>query len=140
MKNLFMFILVISALAGAIIFFAHKTNKEITFYESDEDAAVFFEWYNCSIEIPAIESRIIIIPREMTPVYENYNHLQLCSGFDISKYLGKTVIKKTYKVNGSENEFASILVYKNKIIAADIHSNSIDGGMRPVSEQPDNTD
>ncbi len=74
----------------------------------------------------------IKLPPSLTPVYESYNTVQKKAGLDISQYLGKTVKKYTYRVlnfpfETSSPVYANILIFKNKIIAADIMTKPLDG-------------
>lgn len=76
----------------------------------------------------------ILLPAEMDETLMKYNEMQLGSGFDISPYLGKTVRKYVYPVEGTEETFATLYIYKENIIAADIASHiegwqkAVDGG------------
>ncbi len=61
-------------------------------------------------------------------VEERYNSLQRSQGFDLERYAGKNVTGYTYKVTslpdgtkmGDEEYLATIIVYKNKVVAADL--------------------
>lgn len=67
----------------------------------------------------------ILFPDEFDEILSEYNELQQKSGFDIEPYLGKTVKKYVYKVTNYENEkevYASLYVYNDTVIAADISS------------------
>lgn len=64
------------------------------------------------------------IPSEFNETYLEYNELQKQQGLDLQKYRGKRATLYVYGVkndeSGTENVTASIVIYKNKLIAADI--------------------
>ena len=64
----------------------------------------------------------IILPEEFDEILSQYNEIQKKSGFDISPYLGKTVKKYVYPVEGEPETYATLYIYENTIIAADISS------------------
>lgn len=77
------------------------------------------------------------IPKEFNDVYENYNKLQNKSGFDLSRYRGKTVFKYTYIIlnppAGIEDTFfLNLLVFENTMIGGDVMTPALDGVMLPV--------
>jgi hypothetical protein len=79
------------------------------------------------------------IPDPLSDVFEEYNKIQIRSGFDLNEYRGKTVTRYTYKIlnhkNSGKNEvFCNILVYEGKMIAADIMTTAINGFMHGITE------
>ena len=68
------------------------------------------------------------LPKVFDAVLENYNKIQKLQGFDLEKYKGKKIKGYTYKVNslpdgikmGDMDYYATILVYKNKVVGADL--------------------
>ena len=68
------------------------------------------------------------LPKVMDAVTESYNDLQRSQGFDLSRYSGKKVTSYTYEVSslpdgtkmGNEKYLATLIVYKNKVVAADL--------------------
>lgn len=74
-------------------------------------------------ETPAISKQEVTIPTEWDEVYAGYASLQQAQGFNLEKLRGKLVTEYTYHItNYPENDdvAAHILVYKDKIVAADI--------------------
>ena len=71
-----------------------------------------------------VESSQVRIPEEMTPVYERYNALQKSQGYDLTQFAGRKVMRYVYKINNfpgaTEPVYATLLVYKNRIIGGDI--------------------
>ena len=72
----------------------------------------------------------VILP-EKDPVFEKYCAMQKEAGFDLSPYLGKKVMKYVYPIPEEEETYATIYIYKEKIIAADIASH-IEGWQKAV--------
>lgn len=74
----------------------------------------------------------VLLPEEMDDVIEQYNQIQKLQGYDLEKYLGKTVKRYTYIVvnypGHEENIRAHIFVYKEKVIGGDICSLEAENG------------
>ena len=71
------------------------------------------------------------IPSEITEVYQRYNALQMSQGFDLTQYAGKTATRYVYEIenypNASDPVYATLLVYKDQVIGADITDTSANG-------------
>lgn len=107
---------------------AEAAQTEIRFdkIKTDADRRAFLAQFGYTVEEEAVESVEVQIPREFDKVFAAYNALQKKEGLDLGRYKGKTVMRYTYKVVGYEGYddtvYASVLVYKNKVIAADVCS------------------
>ncbi len=80
----------------------------------------------------------VLIPNPLSDVYEKYNELQKKLGFDLSEYCGKKAERYTYKVlnhKSGSGVFANVIIYKGKIIGADIMSRAIDGFMHEINRK-----
>jgi hypothetical protein len=88
-----------------------------------------------------VESNQVRIPAETSPVYERYNTLQKSQGFDLTPYAGKQVMRFVYKVNNypgaTEPVYATVLVYKNRVIGGDITDTAAGGNIRGFSRPTD---
>lgn len=77
------------------------------------------------------ESSQVRIPEESNQVFERYNALQKDQGYDLSEYAGKKVMRYVYQINNypgaKEPVYATLLVYKNKIIGGDVTDTSAKG-------------
>ena len=89
------------------------------------------------------ESSQVRIPEENSPVYERYNALQKSQGYDLSQFAGKKVMRYVYKINNfpgaTEPVYATLLVYKNRIIGGDITDTGAGGvvqGFQKVAKNP----
>lgn len=84
------------------------------------------------VESPAMKEETVLIPRNFSPVFEEYNALQKEQGFDLSRYCGKEVKLYTYKVLDSklgDNVLAMLYVSDGAVIGGDVHSAALDGFM-----------
>ncbi|MDP4118759.1 MAG: DUF4830 domain-containing protein [Bacillota bacterium] len=100
----------------------------------------FFSNYGYRLEKNPIERVIYTFPQTMNKTLENYNSLQKEIGLDITPYLGKTVVRYTYIVTNFPFPTptpvrANVLMYKNKIIAADIMTVGLEGFMISPAEK-----
>ena len=86
-----------------------------------------------------LRTQEVLIPKEFTEVYDQYNSLQQSQGFDLLKYRGKRVMQYVYAIENWPEEnadpvYATLLVYKNKLIGGDISRGGEDGFLRPLLE------
>ena len=87
----------------------------------------------------------LLIPKEMGSEYDDYLALQSSQGFDLAKYAGKTVKRYTYQIlnypTGEQGVQASLLMYKNTVVAADVLSPALNGFMHGLArpDAPANT-
>ncbi len=100
----------------------------------------FFEKYGYKLSQKPIEVMEYTLPKEMDETLLRYNLIQTKIGLDITPYLGKEVIRYTYTVENyptydSSPVRANALLYKNKVIAADIMTVSSDGFMISPGEE-----
>lgn len=92
---------------------------------SGNDARVkFLEDLGWSVSASPVQSGQVKIPEEASEVYTRYNELQKAQGYDLTEFAGKTVMRYVYKVNNypgaTEPVYATLLVYKDKVIGGDI--------------------
>ena len=70
------------------------------------------------------EASEVKIPRGGDEVFDRYNALQKSQGYDLTKYAGKKVMRYVYQItnfpDAKEPVYATVLVYKDKIIGGDI--------------------
>jgi len=103
-------------------------NSEIRFdkIKTDEDRVNFLSQFGYAVDASPIESVEVTIPKNFDKVFAAYNELQKGEGLDLGRYKGKSVMRYTYKVTNydgySDTVYANLLVYKNKVIGADICS------------------
>ena len=78
------------------------------------------------------------IPKVFDRVYENYNFLQIQSGFDLSDYRGQNAMRYTYKIlnfpkNEKKDVYANVICVDNTPVGGDIFCPAIDGFMLPLN-------
>lgn len=80
------------------------------------------------------ESGQVKIPKESSPVFDRYNTMQLGQGYDLSSYAGKNVMRYVYQINNYPGAtapvYATVLVYKDKIIGGDVTDTSPGGKLQ----------
>lgn len=78
----------------------------------------------------------VTVPPRFDAVYEGYNALQRGQGLNLERYRGKKVMRYTYPVTNYEavtgeaydgEVLATILVYKDRVIAGDVCSADVNG-------------
>ena len=87
------------------------------------------------------ESGEIRIPKAGDRVFDRYNELQKRQGYDLNKYAGKKVMRYVYQINNfpdaKEPVYATVLVYRDRIIGGDITDTTPGGKIQGlVPSQP----
>ena len=86
------------------------------------------------VEEAAVEVTEVTLPEQFDEVYETYNELQKSQGLDLSKYLGETAKRWSYRVlnyPGEQGEvLCNLLICGSRIIACDICKAEMDGFMQ----------
>ena len=112
---------------------AKETASLSAVVKNNEQRVNFLNSLGWEVDKNPLEEQKVVIPREFSSVYKNYNEIQKAQGFDLQRYGGIEAQRYTYKVHNypgaSSNVVADIIVYKNQIIAGDIQSNAFDGFM-----------
>lgn len=91
------------------------------------------------IDASPMEISHLTLPKEFDGIYETYNAVQISSGFDLTPFKGKSVVRYSYKVLNHKRSqetdvIVSVFVYDSRIIAADICSSDADGFMHGITE------
>ena len=106
---------------------------------SDNDSRVeFLQSLGWQVTTSPKEASQVKIPTEQSPVYSRYNDLQKSQGYDLTQYAGKNVMRYVYEVSnfpGAEQPvYATLLVYKNKIIGGDITNTAQQGAVQGLKK------
>ncbi len=100
------------------------------------DIIAQFGW---EVDEKPIEKERVRIPKKFDEVYRNYNVIQQRVGLDLRRYRGKSATRYTYRLKNhpSEPDYArvNLLVYGNKVIAADVSSVALDGFLHGINER-----
>lgn len=147
MKKLLIALAAIAALIIALVSFTtggDETDPAAVATMSDNDSRVqFLQSYGWQVTTSPKEASQVKIPTEQSPVYSRYNDLQKSQGYDLTEYAGKTVMRYVYEVNnypGAEQPvYATLLVYKNKIIGADITNTAAKGAVQGLKKPEETT-
>lgn len=132
----------ITALAPhAVQSVATQINGSISQKLKDNDERVaYLHDFGWSVEETPIMEMEVQIPDTFDADYEAYNQMQMQQGLDLTKYQGKRAMVYVYTVidypTGEDGVTATIVLYKNKVIAADISSAQADGFQHGLTERP----
>jgi hypothetical protein len=142
-------VLVVAAILCAVILLAGRAGGQKTpvsalsaVVRDNEQRVAYLNSLGWQVEETAVEEQSIIIPREFSNVYEEYNQLQISQGFDLTEYGGLEATRYTYRITNYPGAniaaVADLLVFKDEIIAGDVQSNALDGFMIGL-KYPDKT-
>ena len=99
----------------------------------------FIGQFGWQVEEAPSDRQKIRIPRKFDQVYANYNVIQQRCGMDLRRYRGKQVTRYTYKLcnhpSGRDSVQVNLLVYGNKVIAADVCDVALDGFLHAINER-----
>ncbi len=99
--------------------------------KSNEDRIAFLAQFGWKVSAKPVEEAAVTIPDEFDAVFLEYNNLQKEVGLDLSRYKRKDVMRYTYEVTNypgyDGTVYASLLIYKNKVIGGDLCSADVSG-------------
>lgn len=146
-KKLWLILAGIAALIAVLVFWSTHNNNasgkdtEVS-VNTNEDRVKYLSERGIEVAASPVESQQVKIPDNLTEVLERYNALQRSQGFDLADYTGKVVTRYVYQVHSdsdaAEPVYASILVYRGKVIGGDIVDTSVGGSVRGL-HTPDYT-
>lgn len=94
--------------------------------DTDAERTAFLAGFGWQVSQTPVEAVEVTVPARFDTVYQGYNEIQRGQGLDLLKYRGKKVMRYTYTVenypDGDGTVYASLLLYKNKLIGGDICS------------------
>ncbi len=111
---------------------------EISFnnIKSEEDRILFIESFGIKVDKETREESAFTMPENFDRVILGYNELQKKQGLDLSKYSKKRVTRYSYKVTNYDSEgdvYASLFIYRGKVVACDISSADPEGFVVPLT-------
>ena len=119
-------------LVGAFTGGAKTEAKAALSARNEKGRAAYLADCGWTVETPALSEDTVLIPKQFSPVFEEYNELQKQQGFDLSDYCGMEVTMYTYRVidSGREGDVLAVLyVLNGAVIGGDVHSTALDGFM-----------
>ena len=99
---------------------------------SENDGRVkFLTGFGWEVVTSPEESSQVKIPEASGEVFDRYNLLQKGQGYDLTEFAGKKVMRYVYKISNYPGAtgpvYATLLVYKNRIIGGDVTDTSPGG-------------
>ena len=93
---------------------------------TNEERIAFLAQFGWEVAPTPTESTTVTIPKEFDKVFTAYNEIQKAQGLDLGRYKNKRVTRYTYEITNYEGYegkvYANLIMYKNKVVAADITS------------------
>ena len=100
---------------------------------SNSERLAYLENLGWQVSPEPIGEKNIIIPKQFSEIYKQYNELQLSCGYDLSGFCGMEATVYTYEIQNYKNYcgqvVADLYVRSGKLIGGDIHSLALDGFM-----------
>ena len=100
---------------------------------TNEERIAFLSSFGWTVDDAPVETQEVRVPQEFNDVFTRYNQLQQSQGFDLTELSGKTLRRYVYAINnypgGMEDCYATVLVYKNRIVGGDVSCTSQGGTM-----------
>ncbi|MBQ8834176.1 MAG: DUF4830 domain-containing protein [Oscillospiraceae bacterium] len=135
MKKIMLILIAVAALILAMILLMGGGEEAETTAApavSNNDGRVqFLKDFGWDVTTSPAETSQVKIPEATSEVFERYNNLQKSQGYDLTDYAGKTVMRFVYKINNypgaTEPVYATLLVYKNKVIGGDVTDTAAGG-------------
>ena len=144
-------ILILAAVAAVILalillFGGDAQETAVQTVATNDGRVQFLKDFGWEVSETPAESGQVRIPDEDSAVFDRYNLLQKGQGYDLKEYSGKKVMRYVYKVTNfpgaTDPVYATLLVYKNKIIGGDVTNTSPNGhiqGFRMNKAAPSQT-
>ena len=121
---------------GKLVAAASGTAVSYTGADTDAGRIDFLERQGWRVKAGVVEEATFTLPENFDRVMQGYNEIQKTQGFDLSRYRKKKVTRYTYEVtNYPDYEgtvYANLIVYRGRIIAADLSSADPLGFVRGV--------
>lgn len=107
---------------------------------TNEQRVKLLEGCGWQVDAQPVSETEVRIPDEFDAAYAQYNALQKQQGLDLEKYKGRRAKLYVYNVrndpSGEQGVTANLVLYRNRLIAADICSSQKDGFLRTITERP----
>ena len=141
-KKTLLIIAAVAALVLALILFLGSDSTEETAasattapsVSSNDGRVAFLKGFGWDVTASPTESGQVRIPEQSSDVFDRYNNLQKSQGYDLSAYAGKNVMRYVYQINNypgaTQKVYATLLVYKDRVIGGDITDTAPGGQIR----------
>ena len=126
-------------LGSAETVYASADGREINYggMKTNEDRVAFIESFGIKVKGEPISEETFTMPDDFDRVIQGYNQIQKMQGLDLTKYERKRVTHYTYEVINYDTNgkvYVNLLVYRNRIVAADISSMDNGGFVKALTE------
>jgi hypothetical protein len=112
-----------------------------TVYTDAEDNAGrinFLKQFGYEVKDEPVHTAKVTVPSKFDTVFSGYNDLQRIQGLDLSRYKRKEVTRYTYIVTNYDGYdgtvYANLIVYRGRVIAGDICTESENGFIHGFSK------
>ena len=99
--------------------------------KTNDDRVKFLSQFGWQVKSEPVASVTVTIPANFDKVFMGYNEIQKGQGLDLVKYKDKEVMRYTYEVTNYDGYdgvvYATLLVYRNKVVGGDVCSADADG-------------
>lgn len=106
--------------------------------DSNESRVGFLESLGWQVDSEPLSEKQIVIPKEFSTVYTEYNRLQLAQGYDLSQFCGMEATVYTYAIHNYEGYVGSVVadlyLCDCTVIGGDVHSLALDGFMHGLKK------
>ncbi len=109
-----------------------STGASQTDLSTNEKRVQYINTLGIELQSDDFTQKQVVIPQTFNKVYDNYNNLQLKSGFNLKNYCGKQVTIFTYNIDSQT--VVNLITFNNKLIGGDVASLKIDGEMTALKE------
>jgi len=121
-KLLLLALVLLLCLLAALLLPGQSENNAIP-GGNDEECCAYLASLGWEVESEPIETLELTLPDPLDESYLSYNEVQKLQGFDLSPLAGKTLLRRTYRVNNHPTLApcqANLYTYDGEIVAGDI--------------------
>ncbi len=127
------------SIGAADTVYASADGTEINYggIKTNEDRVEFISGFGIKVNETPVAEETFNLPENFDRVIGGYNQLQKEQGLDLEKYKNKRVTHYAYEVTNYDHDgmvYVNLIVYRNRIIAADISSAAGGGFITPISK------
>lgn len=107
--------------------------------KTNEDRVEFLRGYGWEVDPNPVVEQQVRIPDKFDAAYESYNAIQKTQGLDLTRYQGRKCQLYVYQVmndlSGEQGVTANLVLYRDRLIAADVCSQQADGFVRAITDR-----
>ena len=129
----------ISVYTGAAAETSAPVQADYSDIRTEEDRRAFLTSLGYAPSEEPVATEQFTLPKKLDTVLLGYNEIQKEQGLDLGRYAGKTVTRYTYALPDAVGEdgmarkqYANLIVYRHRIVAADLTSPEAGGFVRPL--------